>query len=155
MIKLPFRPLNLPVANLDIRDDNSILFVFDIVRKKLVKLEPEEWVRQHLIHYLVYHLNYPLSLFQVEVPVNVNSLNQRADIIVLDPNGAPFLLAECKSYSVSMSSDVLHQAIRYNTHFSASYIVLSNGLEHHCLERNPKSGMLKALEAFPEYVKNS
>ncbi|MEM7162934.1 MAG: type I restriction enzyme HsdR N-terminal domain-containing protein [Bacteroidota bacterium] len=155
MSKLPFKQLNLPPAELKISEKESALYVFDIVRQKSVKLEPEEWVRQHLVHYLIEHLNYPRGLMSIEMPVDVNSLNQRADIVVYDTNGKPFLLAECKSYSVDLDSATLQQAIRYNKSIQADYIILSNGLEHNCLKWNKESGMLKALEAFPDYVKNN
>ena len=38
-------------------------------RKRWVRLTPEEWVRQQLLHRLVEQLGYPASLIAVEVPL--------------------------------------------------------------------------------------
>ena len=77
-----FTALNLPIANLKITKKNDIYFVWCIVRKLKLVLTPEEWVRQHIIHYLVYHKKYPLGLIASEVEINANNQKRRCDIIV-------------------------------------------------------------------------
>lgn len=154
MKKIDFPKLRLPAAQLEISKQEEQLFVFDIIRKKKVVLEPEEWVRQHLIHYFIDELNYPKGLFQLETPINVNRLNQRADIVIYNRLGLPFLLVECKSYSVNLDQSVLNQILRYNAVLKAEHLLISNGMEHHCFKRNMDTGSLDVLEAFPEYVEN-
>ncbi len=154
-MKEPLFPnLQLPSAELELSKEGNQTFVFDIIRKKKIVLEPEEWVRQHLIHYFINELKYPAGLIQLETPVDVNHLNQRADIVVYNKLGLPFLLAECKSYSVSLNQDILNQILRYNAVLKADYLLISNGLEHHCFRRIRETGQLMVLDAFPEYVKN-
>jgi len=40
--------------------------IFDVVRKKWLTLQPEEWVRQLTIIYLSSVLKYPLNHFSIE-----------------------------------------------------------------------------------------
>ena len=45
---------------------NNKEYIFDLVRKKYVLNQPEEWVRQHTIQYLNIQKGYPISLMSVE-----------------------------------------------------------------------------------------
>ena len=145
--------LQLPKARLQLLRNNDDILVFDRIRRKKVLLEPEEWVRQHLVHYLIEHLNYPSGLIQLEVPVDVNHLKQRADVVAYDYDANPFLLVECKSFSVNLDQDCLGQLLRYNAKIKAPYILLTNGMEHHCFHYNVNEEALIPMEAFPEFVK--
>ena len=49
--------LNLPIYKFRIKSNENKLFIFDILRKKYVVLTPEEWVRQHFVHYLIEEKN--------------------------------------------------------------------------------------------------
>ena len=60
-----FEKLNFPESSLKLKYDNLKPFVFDNIRKKWLLLTPEEWVRQHLVNYLVTHKNYPSSLISL------------------------------------------------------------------------------------------
>ena len=59
-MKMP--QLMLPKAALKIKLVEGTTQVFDIVRKKYFVLTPEEWVRQHFIHFLNIEKKYPLGL---------------------------------------------------------------------------------------------
>src|SRR4051812_32382331 len=75
--------LNFPLYDLKITETNTgASRIFDIVRKRYFILTPEEWVRQHLIHYLVNEKKFPLSLFSVERILKVNGLTRRTDVLV-------------------------------------------------------------------------
>jgi len=50
-------------------------------------LTPEEWVRQHFIHYLNTEKNYPIRLMGVEQVVKYNSMQTRADIVLYTTDG--------------------------------------------------------------------
>src|SRR3954469_13940291 len=113
-MKVPFQPLNLPEFEPVLRDKGQSKQIFDLVRRRFVALTPEEWVRQHLIHFKVTRCRYPLSLMAVEKVVKVNGLSQRADIVVFNRDGLPWLLAECKAPAVPVSQETFYQAARYN-----------------------------------------
>ena len=108
--------------------------IFDLVRRRFVALTPEEWVRQHFIRFMVEFHEYPLSLFAVEKQVVVNGLKQRADVVVYSKEGKPWLIVECKAPNVKIDEDTLHQVVRYNLTLNVPYLVLTNGIDHFCME---------------------
>jgi hypothetical protein len=101
--------------------------VFDPVRKKYVKLTPEEGVRQAWIAYLNEHLGYPINLMEVERKVEINGMNQRLDLLCRNSEGDMHLLVECKAPDVKIDQSVFDQAARYNTVLRAPYLLVSNG----------------------------
>lgn len=134
-----------------ITENKGKFFINDFIRNKKVRLTPEEWVRQHLLHFLVLNLNYPKGLIKIESNVKFNQLQQRADLIVYKPDGTVFLIAECKRPTVNITSDTLYQAVRYNSKLDAQFVLITNGNDHHCFSMKSKNGKLKVLDAFPEY----
>ena len=145
--------LNLPPANLKYRTEDKKRFVFDIIRKKYVALTPEEWVRQHIIHYFTGYLDYSPGLIAVESLVKINGLNQRADIVVHNRKGMPVMIVECKAPDVKVDNAVFGQAARYNLNLGVEYLLISNGIKHYCAKLNREEGsyrMLKAIPAFDE-----
>lgn len=143
--------LNLPPFTHKIQQSDGKAAIFDIIRKKYVALTPEEWVRQHLVHYLIGHLGYPRSLVRVESGLKVNRLDKRTDVVVYDRNACPLLVAECKSFKVSLSDAVFRQSAIYNSHLRAPYLLISNGLEHYCCRLNYEDASYKFLEVVPAY----
>ena len=101
--------------------------IFDVVRKKWLTLQPEEWVRQLTILYLSSVLKYPLNHFSIEKGVNKGLKKGRWDVLVFDQQMKPFILIECKSPKVSLSENVVFQASIYNIDVKAPYICLTNG----------------------------
>lgn len=145
--------LNFPPINLRARRDNERILVFDEVRNIYVVLTPEEWVRRHLVAYLTTHCNAPLRSIVEEYPVNLNSMAQRADVVVIGNDARPLLLAECKSIDVNLDNEkvlleVFTQATRYNAVVGARYIVITNGLRHFCYEKTTEG--YKPLSSFPK-----
>lgn len=90
-------------------------------------LTAEEWVRQNFVAYLQKALNYPPSLIALEKGLLLNGLKKRFDILVYDAAHKPWLMVECKAPSVTLTEDVLRQALRYNISVPVSYIVITNG----------------------------
>lgn len=123
-------PLNLPQANLKLGRKGDQIFVWDILRKKNLVLSPEEWVRQHLFHYLKDALGYPLGSFALEGGFRLMGRLQRTDILIYK-NSSPQLLVECKAPSVTINQDTFDQALRYNLHYKVPFLLISNGLEHY------------------------
>ncbi len=144
--------LNLPDHGVEIRHEPEGDRVFDPVRRRWVALTPEEWVRQHVLNYLVHELECPPSLIAVERSLEVNGLVKRADAVVYDRRGTPALLVECKAPSIKMDQRVFEQAARYNTVFKVPYLLVTNGLGHFCCRIGLPEGSIEFLPAVPSYA---
>ncbi|MBR4850413.1 MAG: type I restriction enzyme HsdR N-terminal domain-containing protein [Alistipes sp.] len=127
MSKLP--KLNLPSICLRAKSEGGRDFVWDAVRGTFLVLTPEEWVRQHILGYLVNQLHISPQRISLEHPVDLNGMAQRADIVVFGKDAEPEILVECKAPDITISEATLAQAVRYNSVVKARYIMLSNGLE--------------------------
>ena len=125
--------------------------IFDPLRKRYVLLTPEEWVRQHVIRFLVEEKKVPSTLIASEKGVLVNGLKQRFDLLVFAKNGNPLMICECKSPDVRLSEDTFHQAIRYNLTLKAHFLLISNGLEHHIAFIDYDAVQMKFLPQIPDY----
>lgn len=132
MARLP--ELRFPPIRLRAREQGGQIEIWDALRNIYLVLTPEEWVRQHLIAYLVSHCGVPALCIVQEYPVPLNGQSQRADVVVVDDAAKPLLLAECKAPDVAVDRSVFGQAVRYNSVLGARYIVLTNGLKHYCCE---------------------
>ena len=144
--------LNFPRINLHAVEDKGRTLVFDRVRSTYVVLTPEEWVRRHLVEFLISHCKAPLRCIVEEYPIPLNSMAQRADVVVLGADARPLLIAECKSVDVDFSSEgvrseVFSQVSRYNAVLGARYVVMTNGLQHFCFEHTT-SGYIP-MASFP------
>lgn len=121
--------LNFPTYNFKVKKVENRNYIFDIIRKKFVVLTPEEWVRQHLVHYFITHCQCPASLISVEKQLKVNGLNKRFDLVVYHNNGKPLLLAECKAPDIMLSTETFLQAAVYNKVLGVHHMVITNGLD--------------------------
>ena len=128
--------MNLPVLNfpaVDFRfqkNEKGNLQVFDIIRKKFVEATPEEWVRQHIIHYIINHKEVPASMISVEKQLLLNKTKRRTDLVVFNSNLKPILLIECKAPEIEINQFTVNQALRYNLELNVASVFLSNGLNH-------------------------
>lgn len=145
------QPLNLPTYPFKIKSSENKYFIFDIVRKKYMVLTPEEWVRQHMIHYLISAKNYPISLIAVEKKVTVNKLTKRTDILVFNTKGTPHIIVECKAPSIKITQEAFDQIARYNLKLEANYLIVTNGLTHFYSFMDLKNECYVFLENIPEY----
>lgn len=125
--------------------------IFDPLRKRYVLLTPEEWVRQHMIRYLMDEKKVPSTLIASEKGVLVNGLKQRFDLLVFTKNGNPLMICECKSTDVRLSEDTFHQAIRYNLTLKAHFLLISNGLDHIVAFIDYNTAQLNYLPQIPTY----
>lgn len=121
-------PLNLPETNLKLARKNNQVVVWDTLRKKYLVLTPEEWVRQHLVHYLQSVCEVPASAIALEGGFRLNNKLQRTDILVYK-SSQPALLAECKAPQVKLRQETFDQAARYNLKYNVQYLLISNGLQ--------------------------
>ncbi len=123
-----FPQLNFPACKFKVRSSASDdIYVWDIIRNKWLLLTPEEWVRQHVIYWLINELHIPKTSIVCEYPVNINGLSQRADIVVFE-NSTPSIVVECKAPEIKVDRSVFDQIGRYNSVIEAPCVIITNGL---------------------------
>lgn len=126
--------LNLPESNISVKDIDGIKNIFDTIRRKWVKYTPEEWVRQNIVHYLIFHKGYPQGLISIEYYFVIDyGKKHRADIVIFNKYQKPLMVIECKSNNVKIGSEALEQVAKYNTFLKAKYIFVSNGYYHYIM----------------------
>ena len=143
--------LNLPNYDFKMKTEQGSRQIFDPVREKMVKLDPEEWVRQNLIQFLNKDKNYPISLMAVEKGLTVNKLSKRFDILCYNNDSKPLLLVECKAPSVKISQAAFDQISIYNLQFKVPFLLVSNGLEHYCCQLDYEKNSYSFLSEIPDY----
>jgi hypothetical protein len=144
--------LNFPEYNFKIKTTDNSKYVFDIVRKKYVALTPEEWVRQHVLHYLSTEKKFPLSLIAVEKQIVVGQLKKRFDILAFAASSAPAMLIECKAPDITLTKQVFTQAAIYNSVFKVRHLWITNGMKHMVCEYNSTFTDYHFLKEIPEYA---
>jgi hypothetical protein len=141
--------LNLPPAQLNVRNLGQHAEVFDVFRNKYVKLTPEEWVRQHVLHYLVNNCGYPKALIAIEKNIDVNGQLRRYDAVIFSRNVVPVMVVECKAPNVTLGQQVLDQIFAYNQNLNVEYLLVSNGMQHYCVKL--KDTTWNFLDNIPNY----
>ncbi len=126
--------------------------VFDVFRKKYVKLSPEEEVRQDFLRFLVSKKHFPASLISVEKGLTVNGLQKRFDAVAYNNNGSPLVLMEFKSSSVKMKQSVFDQVSVYNIILKVKYLIVSNGITNYCCKVNYENEGIEFLKEIPDYT---
>lgn len=139
------QPLKLPEYEPRIQGDE----IFCLVRRKLVALTPEEWVRQSFLNLLIEHLSYPKGMIKLEHSLQYFKNMKRSDITVLDREGSVFLLVECKSHKVKLSQNTVSQLSEYNKVLDSKYLAISNGLKHFIWKRGEEG--FEQINVFPTY----
>jgi hypothetical protein len=143
--------LNLPQYPIKLKEERGTKYIFDPIRKKYLVLQPEEWVRQNFIQFLIQEKGFPASLIAIEKGLKLNELQKRADIVIYDNRGEPIVLIECKSPKVKINQEVFEQVARYNMVFKVPYLIVTNGLEHYCAKVNLNANSFEFLKELPEY----
>jgi hypothetical protein len=145
------KKLNFPTYSFRFKNSENKVAIFDEIRKKFILLTPEEWVRQHTLHYLVQDNKYPKSYINVEKLIKINTLNKRYDIVVFQPNGSIFLLIECKAPEVAITQKTFDQIARYNLELKAKYLMVTNGLNHYFCQMDFENKKYIFLSELPQY----
>ena len=143
--------LQFPSYSFRFKNSENKIAIFDEIRKKFILLTPEEWVRQHVVQFLLQDKNYPKSFINIEKLIKVNELNKRYDIVVYQPNGELFLLIECKAPEVKISQQTFDQIARYNLVLNAKYLMVSNGLNHYFCKIDFENEKYVFLEELPNF----
>ena len=143
--------LNFPTYSFRFKNSENKVSIFDEIRKKFILLTPEEWVRQHVVQFLLQDKKYPKSYINVEKLIKINDLSKRYDGVVFWPNGEIFLLIECKAPEVPISQQTFDQIARYNLVLKAKYLMVTNGLNHYFCQMDFENEKYVFLKELPEY----
>ncbi len=144
--------LNFPTYSFRFKNSENKVSIFDEIRKKFILLTPEEWVRQHVVQFLLQDKKYPKSYINVEKLIKINNLIKRYDGVVFQPNGEIFLLIECKAPEVPISQQTFDQIARYNLVLKAKYLMVTNGLNHYFCQMDFENEKYVFLKELPEYL---
>lgn len=143
--------LNFPKFSFRFKSSENKISIFDCIRKKFVVLQPEEWVRQHCLMYLMEVKGYPKSLINIEKELMVNDLKKRYDIVIFNPDGSIHLIVECKAPSVTINQQTFDQIAQYNQVLHATYLMVTNGLNHYYCQMDFINERYDFLRDIPDY----
>lgn len=141
--------LNIPPFDYKIKKSDEKLLIFDMLRKKYVVLTPEEWVRQHFIHFLINQYYYPKALIKVESGLQYHQRQKRTDIQVFDREGQLFMIIECKAPHIPLNQQVFEQAAQYNKVLKAPFITITNGVLWYACSTDWNTMTVQFLEDIP------
>ena len=144
--------LNLPVFDTKITVNDGKRQIFDTLRRCYVALTPEEWVRQHFVHYLISHKGFPQSLMANEVQLKLHGMSRRCDTVVYDRSLRPRVIVEYKAPTVNITQQVFDQICRYNMVLHVDYLIVSNGLAHYCCKIDYAANRHTFLKEIPPYT---
>jgi len=143
--------LTLPTYNFKLKNSQNKTLIFDKLRKKYIVLTPEEWVRQHFVHFLIEEKKYPESLIAIEKQLTINTLKKRTDILIFNTDGKPEIIVECKAPSIKISQKTFDQIARYNLQLKAKFLIVTNGLTHFYCKMDLKNKTYIFLKELPDY----
>ena len=142
--------LNFPEYSFRFKSSENKTLVFDDIRKKFVVLAPEEWVRLHVVQFLIQTKNYPRSLINVEKQLKLNQTTKRYDIVVFNNDGSIYLIVECKAPSIPITQLTFDQIARYNLALQSKYLMVTNGLHHYYCQMDFEKERYIFLEDIPD-----
>ena len=149
--KTKLKELNLPQYSFRITGKDGNEMILDPLRRKYVKLTPEEWVRQNFVQYLINEGKYPPGLIGIEVVFRFNKLKRRTDILIHNRSGAPVMIVECKAPDIKIDDKVFDQIVCYNMEFKVPYIVVTNGIDHYACKIDHEEKKYEFLLVIPLY----
>ena len=145
------KQLQFPTYSFRFKNSENKVAIFDEIRKKFIIITPEEWVRQHVVQFLLQDKKYPKSHINVEKLLKINDLNKRYDVVVYNPDGSIFILVECKAPEIKISQHTFDQIARYNMTLNAEYLMVTNGLNHYFCKMDYETEKYDFLPELPEY----
>ncbi|WP_310381035.1 type I restriction enzyme HsdR N-terminal domain-containing protein [Flavobacterium sp.] len=147
--------LNFPSYTFRFKNSENKVAIFDEIRKKFIILTPEEWVRQHVVQFLLQEKKYPKSLINVEKVLKVNGLRKRYDVVVYNPDGSIFVLIECKAPEIKIAQATFDQIARYNMTLKSELLMVTNGLNHYFCQIDFENEKYEFLNELPDYKSNN
>ena len=143
--------LNLPQYEIKITQRQGKPYILDTLRRRYVSLTPEEWVRQHFVHFLTEHKGYPPSLMANEVELRTGDKRLRCDSVLYDRAAQPVMIIEYKAPTVQLTQRVFDQITAYNMLMHVDYLIVSNGLQHYCCRMDYENHTYTFLRDIPHY----
>lgn len=143
--------LNFFTYTFRFKNSENKVSIFDEIRKKFIILTPEEWVRQHVVQFLLEEKKYPKSLINVEKVLKVNGLRKRYDVVVFNSDGSIFILIECKAPDIKIVQATFDQIARYNMTLNAQFLMVTNGLNHYFCQMDFENEKYQFLHELPMY----
>lgn len=143
--------LNLPQYEIKIKQQNGKTQILDTLRRKFVSLTPEEWVRQHFVHFLTEHKGYPASLIANEIELTCGQKKLRCDSVLYDSQARPRMIMEYKAPTIAITQKVFNQISVYNMLLKVDYLVVSNGLQHYCCRMDYANNSYCFLKEIPDF----
>ena len=143
--------LNFPAYTFRFKNSENKVAIFDEIRKKFILLTPEEWVRQHVVKFLLEEKKYPKSYINVEKILKINGLTKRYDVVVFQPDGKIAVLVECKAPEVVITQSTFDQIARYNMTLDAGHLMVTNGLNHYFCRIDREQEQYVFLHDLPQY----
>ncbi|MCW8897478.1 MAG: type I restriction enzyme HsdR N-terminal domain-containing protein [Flavobacteriales bacterium] len=143
--------LNLPEYDYKVKREHDKEYIFDVIRKKYLVLTPEEWVRQHVVSFLINHKHFPKSFIVIEKGLVYNEMQKRADVLIYSQQLQPLFLVECKAPHIKISEATFEQIARYNMVFKVPYLLVTNGMSHYCCKIDFEKESYTFLEDIPDY----
>ena len=144
-------PLHLPACELRTIQQDGMTKVFDLLRQRYVALTPEEWVRQHFVHFLMADKGYSQTLMGNEVQLSLNGMSRRCDTVVYDRQLKPRMIVEYKRPDISITQRVFDQICRYNMVMKVDWLIVSNGLTHYCCKMDYVQQTYAFVEEIPTF----
>ena len=146
--------LNLPAfdAKIVVRDGKRS--IFDVIRRRYVALTPEEWVRQHFVHFLMAHKSYPQALMANEVQVQLNGTKKRCDTVLYRRDLTARMIIEYKAPEVEITQKVFDQIFLTTQAFEllTKRIILTPGLKGIQLRDEYGSALYLSLSLLGDIV---
>ena len=143
--------LNLPSFAIKIQQRDGKNMIFDALRKKYVALTPEEWVRQHFIHFLTHFKGYPKGLLANEIQLHLNGTKKRCDTVLYNKDLSARMIIEYKAPHIEITQAVFDQITRYNMVLKVDYLIVSNGINHYCCKIDYSTMSYTFLPEIPAY----
>ena len=143
--------LNLPSFKIKLSGTIQKPMIYDILRRKHVALTPEEWVRQHFIHYMIECKSYQASLMANEVSLKYGSKSLRADTVLYNRSLKPIMIMEYKAPDIVITRNVFDQISAYNLLLHVDYLIMSNGMQHYCCKMDYDRRSYTFLTDIPDY----
>ncbi|WP_340073643.1 type I restriction enzyme HsdR N-terminal domain-containing protein [Leptobacterium sp. I13] len=144
--------LNFPNYTFRFKNSKNTPLIFDEIRKKFITLYPEEWVRQHMVQFLIQNKGYPKSYINVEKELQVGTVKKRYDVVVYNKEGGISIVIECKAPSVTINQDTFDQIARYNLTLKADYLIVTNGLNHYYCQMDYEQEKYIFVQEIPPYI---
>lgn len=151
---IDIRSISLP----SVYKRNNIECYLDPYRKKLIKITPEETIRQRVAAFLELNLSVPHDMILLEQHMSHYGIagKDRADIIILRLNEEtqelnPIAVVECKAPSVAIIDATVRQVLRYGDALGCDFLFATNGTDIRAYKYYKAENKYRQLDALLSY----